>query len=122
MKSFAYLLAISGVFISLTMAESESVPAWLNTDLTTDPNKFDLFIKEHYPEGTRLTIERFLDPLPAKYDEMHSQAVDFSKFQHYFCRDMPVVPLEEHPKFWRGGHLKVCWGVLEEADDEQKDA
>lgn len=122
MKSLAYLLAISGAFISLTMAKSNSVLTSLNTDLTTDPNNLDLFIKEHYPEGTRLTIERFLDPPPAKHGENPSQGVDFSKYQYYFCRDMPVVPLEEHPKFWRGGHLKVCWGVLGEADDEQKDA
>jgi hypothetical protein len=62
-----------------------------------------------------LNPERFKNPVSMEVVGAPAQEPDYSTYAYYFCRDMPVMPFEIHPELWTGAHLKVRWGVLDEA-------
>jgi hypothetical protein len=112
MKLLGYILALSTAFITLTTAQIRDTPAdFPKMELEVDSNNLELFIWKYYEEGEKLTFERFTDPAPTELGKP-TKGADFSKYRNYFCRDMPVIAYESHPKMWNGAHLNVCWGVV----------
>jgi hypothetical protein len=112
MKLVNYLLPAFSALIGVVLAQ-EAPTAWSNYEFTVDPHNLELFQWDKEAEGSKLTLERFLDHAPAKLGKESAKPADFSKYRHYFCRDMPLVLGEGQPLIWVPAHIHVCWGVVE---------
>jgi len=112
MKLVKYLLPAVSALVAVVLAQDAPPTAWSNYEFTVDPHNLETFRWDKEAEGSKLTLERFLDHDPAKLGRVSATPADFSKYRHYSCRDMPLVLGEGDPLIWVPAHINVCWSVV----------